>query len=164
LEQLFVTPVGRAGLLFGKLVPYAIVGMVETLLVLLIMVFIFSVPIHGSLALLLALASIFLVCSLGLGLLISTLARSQLAAMQMSFLVMMPSILLSGFVFPRAQMPLPIYLATFAIPATYFIEILRGVILRSADLIDLVPQLLGLSVCAVVILSLAIGRFRKHVG
>jgi ABC transporter DrrB family efflux protein len=162
LEQLFVTPVGRAGLLLGKLIPYAILGILEMLLVLLVMVFLFRVPIRGSLALLLGLSVLFLVCSLGLGLLISTLAKTQLAATQFAFMVMLPSVLLSGFVFPRAQMPTAIYLFTFVLPVTYFIEILRGVVLRGSDAIDLVPQIVGLSVCCVVILMLSIARFRKQ--
>ncbi len=137
LEQLFVTPVGRTGLLLGKLVPYALVGFVEMLIVMSVMVYVFGVPIHGNLALLLSLSMLFMVCSLGLGLLVSTLAKSQIEAMQFAFVIMLPSVLLSGFVFPRSEMPLPIYLITFAIPVTYFIEILRGVVLRGADFIDL---------------------------
>jgi ABC transporter DrrB family efflux protein len=162
LEQLFVTPVGRAGLLLGKLVPYALIGFLETLLVLAVMVYVFGVPIHGSLGLLLALSALFLVCSLGLGLLVSTLARSQLQAMQIAFLLMLPSVLLSGFMFPRAEMPGPIYLITFAIPATYYVEVLRGIVLRGADVIDLVPQVIGLAACTVVILAVSLGRFRKQ--
>ena len=161
LEQLFVTPVGRAGLLLGKLTPYALVGFVETVIVLSVMVALFGVPIHGSLVLLLMLSTIFLVCALGLGLLISTIATTQVSATQFAFIVMLPSVLLSGFVFPRSEMPLPIYLVTFAIPVTYYLEILRGIILRGADLIDLLPYVFGLSVCAVIILLVSLGRFTK---
>ena len=161
LEQLFVTPVGRAGLMLGKLLPYAIVGFIETLAVLVVMVFLFGIPIQGDLSLLLGLTALFLVCALGLGLLISTIATTQVAAMQIAFMVMLPSVLLSGFAFPRSEMPLPIYLLTFAIPVTYFIEILRGVVLRGADFFDLVPSVIGLSVCLAVILALSIARFRK---
>ena len=124
--------------------------------------FVFGVPIRGNFFLLMSLSSLFLVAALGLGLLISTLASSQVAAMQFAFMVMLPSVLLSGFVFPRAQMPAPIYLLTFALPATYFIEILRGVVLRGSDALDLVPQITGLTVCCVVILMLSISRFRKR--
>lgn len=164
LEQLFVTPVGKAGLLLGKLVPYSLVGFLETLIVLSVMVFAFGVPIRGSLFLLLFLSSLFLVCALGLGMLVSTLAKTQLEAMQFAFLIMLPSVLLSGFMFPRAEMPWPIYIATFAIPATYFVDILRGVVLRSADLIDLMPQAIGLTLCAAVIFFLSITRFQKQLG
>lgn len=162
LEQLFVTPVSRLGLLLGKLIPYAIVGFLEMLIVLSVMVAVFSVPIHGNLGLLLGLSTLFLVCALGLGLLVSTLARTQLQAMQFAFLLMLPSVLLSGFMFPRNEMPAPIYLLSFAIPVTYFIEILRGVVLRGADFVDLIPQVLGLSACSAVILILSVRRFRKQ--
>jgi ABC transporter DrrB family efflux protein len=162
LEQLFVTPVGRAGLVVGKLVPYALVGFVAMLIVLLVMVFVFGVPIRGSLMLLLGLSTLFLVCALGLGLLVSTLARTQLEAMQFAFMIMLPTVLLSGFMFPRSEMPVAIYVFTFAIPATYFLEILRGIVLRGADMLDLVPQAIGLTICCVAILMLSVARFRKQ--
>ena len=162
LEQLFVTPVGRWGLLLGKLVPYAIVGFVETLIVLTVMVYAFDVPIRGSLVLLLSLAALFLVCALGLGLLVSTLAKTQVEAMQFAFVIMLPSVLLSGFAFPRSEMPGPIHAITYFIPATYFIEILRGIVLRGADLIDLWPWVAGLATCCLAILMLSVTRFRKQ--
>lgn len=162
LEQLFVTPVSRAGLMFGKLTPYAILGIIESLLILLVMVFVFDVPIQGNPLLLLCLMSLFLVTALGLGLLVSTVARTQLQAIQVAFLIMLPSILLSGFMFPRDAMPLPIYLLSFLIPVTYFLEILRGIILRSATLIDLAPSILGLAACCAVVLTLSVMRFRKQ--
>ena len=162
LEQLFVTPVGRLGLLLGKLVPYACIGILEMLIVLTVMVFLFEVPIHGSLVLLMGLSSLFIVCALALGLLVSTVARTQLQAMQFAFLLMLPTVLLSGFMFPRSEMPFPIYIASFAIPATYFLEILRGIILRGADIFDLVPQVIGLTVTCLAILALSLSRFRKQ--
>ena len=162
LEQLFVTPVGRGGLLLGKLLPYAIVGTVEMLIVLLVMTLVFQVPIHGNLWLLLGLSTFFIVCALGLGLLVSTLATTQVEAVQFAFVIMLPSVLLSGFMFPREQMPLAIYPITFAIPATYFIQILRGVVLRGADFFDLIPSITGLAICCVVILVLSLARFQKH--
>jgi ribosome-dependent ATPase len=162
LEQLFVTPVGRVGLLLGKLIPYAVLGILETLLVLLVMVYLFNVPIAGSLVLLLALSILFLVCSLGLGLLISTIADTQLTATQFAFIIMMPSVLLSGFVFPRSEMPAVIYVFTYLLPVTYFIEILRGLVLRGADAVDLLPEIVGLSICCAGILTLSIARFRKR--
>ncbi len=162
LEQLFVTPVGRVALLLGKMVPYAVIGSLEMLIVLTVMVFVFGVPIHGSLLLLFGLASLFLVCALSLGLLVSTLAKTQLQAMQFAFLFMLPSVLLSGFVFPREEMPLPLYCISFGIPVTYFVEILRGIVLRGADLIDLWSQLIGLVVCSLVVLSISVARFHKQ--
>lgn len=163
LEQLFVTPVSRAGLLLGKLIPYTIMGFLETLLVLLVMVFVFGVPIRGSLALLLALVLLFLFTALGLGLLISTVASTQLQAIQIAFIILLPSILLSGFVFPRETMPFGIYVLSFFIPVTYFLEILRGIILRAADVSDLLPHIVGMAVCCVVILGISLSRFRKQV-
>ena len=164
LEQLFVTPVSRTGLLLGKLVPYAGLGFGEMVLVLVVMVYGFQVPIRGDLLLLLSLSILFLVCGLGLGLLVSTLAKTQLAAIQFAFLIMLPSVLLSGFMFPRAQMPFPIYIATFAIPVTYFLEVLRGVVLRGSDFTDLWPHVVGLLCCGTVIFGLSLARFRKQLG
>ncbi len=162
LEQLFVTPVGRAGLLFGKLLPYALMACGELLIVLVLMVGVFGVPINGSVWLLLALSTLFIVTVLGLGLLISTIARTQVQSMQLAFVIMLPSVLLSGFMFPRSEMPLPIYLAGFALPVTYFVEIVRGVILRQAGAIDLWPYIGGLAICCAVIMSLSLVRFRKQ--
>lgn len=162
LEQLFVTPVGRSGLILGKLTPYALLGFIEFLMVLVVMVYVFGVPIHGSLVLLLVLSQLFLVCGLGLGMFVSTVAKTQLQALQFAFLIMLPSVLLSGFMFPRDQMPAPVYWLTFAIPVTYFQEILRGVVLRGADLVDLLPQVIGLTTCGVLILGLSLARFRKQ--
>jgi len=162
LEQLFVTPVGRAGLMFGKLIPYALMAFGELLFVLVLMVSVFRVPICGSLWLLLALSTLFIVTTLGLGLLVSTIAKTQLQSMQLAFLIMMPSVLLSGFMFPRSEMPLPIYLIGFALPVTYFLEIVRGVILRQADAIDLWTHIAGLAGCCAVVLTLSITRFHKQ--
>jgi ABC transporter DrrB family efflux protein len=162
LEQLFVTPVGRSGLLLGKLLPYAMVGFVTLLTVLTVMIYVFGVDIRGSISLLIALSMLFMLCSLGLGLLVSTLAKTQLEAVQFAFVIMLPSVLLSGFVFPRSEMPLPIYLATFSIPATYYIEILRGVVLRGADVIDLLPWVIGLTICGFIVISLSLFRFQKR--
>ena len=89
-------------------------------------------------------------------------ARVRIQAMQFAFLFMLPSVLLSGFVFPREEMPLPLYWLSFAIPVTYFVEILRGIVLRGADLIDLFPQAIGLVTCCVIVLSVSVTRFRKQ--
>lgn len=162
LEQLFVTPVSPLGLMLGKLAPYALLGFAEILIVLLTMVFVFQVPIAGSLSLLLALSLLFLLTALALGLLVSTIARTQLAALQVTLILLMPSILLSGFMFPRESMPAPIYWLSFGIPVTYFLQILRGVILRAADFHDLTPSVIGLGVCCVLLLSASVMRFRKQ--
>lgn len=111
---------------------------------------------------LLTLSLLFLICGLGLGMLVSTIAQTQLQAVQFAFLIMLPSVLLSGFMFPRSQMPLPIYLFTFIIPVTYFLEILRGIVLRGAGITDLLPYFTGLSLCCVVILAVSLKRFQKQ--
>ncbi len=100
--------VSRAGLLLGKLAPYALVGLVEVLIVLTVMIYVFGVPVRGSLFLLVTLSMLFIVCSLGLGLLVSTIAKTQVEALQFAFIIMLPSVLLSGFMFPRSEMPTPI--------------------------------------------------------
>jgi len=162
LEQLFVTPVSRAGLLLGKLAPYALLAFGETLLVLNVMVFLFDVPIRGDIGLLLLLSFLFLLCALGLGLFVSTISKTQLQAFQYAFIIMLPSVLLSGFMFPRSQMPAPIYFATFAIPVTYYLEILRAIVLRGADLADVWWSVMGLGISTVVILAFSLMRFRKQ--
>jgi len=162
LEQLLVTPVGRMGMMLGKLIPYGLLGLVETALILFIMWAIFGVEVSGSLVLLWLLVPLFLFCSLGLGLMISTFAGNQAQAFQMSFLIILPSVLLSGFVFPRDAMPPMIYPITSIIPVTYFLEILRGIILRGASFADLWRQALILGVMGVVIISIASLRFQKR--
>ena len=164
LEQLFVTPVGRLGLLFGKLIPYTLLAFAELLVILVVMRLVFDVPINGRLAVLIGLSLLFIVTALGLGLLISTVSSTQLQAMQFAALIMLPSVLLSGFVFPRSEMPWPLWAIGFVLPVTYFVEILRGVILRGAEIADLVPHIFGLAICCAVILGLSLMRFRKQVG
>jgi ribosome-dependent ATPase len=162
LEQLFVTPVSRAGLLLGKLAPYAVLAFGETLIVMSVMVYLFEVPIRGDIALLLVLSFLFLLCALGLGLFVSTISKTQLQAFQFAFIIMLPSVLLSGFMFPRSQMPGPVYLATFAIPVTYYLEILRAIVLRGADLFDVLPSVVGLTVSTIVVLAFSLLRFQKQ--
>jgi ABC transporter DrrB family efflux protein len=163
LEQLLVTPVGRLGLILGKLLPYTIVGAVQNATVLLIMCFLFGVPIHGSLPLLAALSLLFMVAALGIGLLISTIARTQAQAMQMAFLVMLPSVLLSGFMFPRESMPTGIWIFTHVIPLTFFIEILRGIIVRGAGWSALWNEAAALACMGLIVMTLAAFRFRKTI-
>lgn len=164
LEQLMVTPVSRLGLVLGKLMPYGVVGSIETVIVLLIMRFMFDVPIAGSVLLLAGFSLIFLFCALGLGLLISSLAQNQVQAIQFAFVVMLPSVLLSGFIFPQESMPLPIYVLGQVIPATYFVRILRGIILRDAGLVHLWPQAAALAVMGVVLLTISTKSLRKTLG
>jgi ribosome-dependent ATPase len=141
LEQLLVTPISAGALTLGKILPAVLVGAAEAVIVVIAMVALFDVPIAGSVALLGALTLLYLFTSLALGLLISAFARTQLQAMMLTMGVLLPSVLLSGFMFPRASMPPGIYELTFALPATYFIEILRGIVLRGASAAELMQHI-----------------------
>jgi len=164
LEQLLVTPVSKGGLIVGKLLPYTVIGFVQTVLVLLVMVFLFQVPVRGSVTLLLFLSLLFLVPALGIGIVISTFAKNQGEALQMSLMSMLPSFLLSGFVFPRESMPLLIYILSFFIPATYYLEVLRGIILRGAGIDALWEEALALTGFGLFFIFLSAARFKKHLG
>ncbi len=163
LEQILVTPIGSFALTLGKIIPAVLIGAGETVLVVLAMVYVFHVPIAGSVQLLAWVTGLFLFTSLALGLLISTIARTQLQAMMMTMLVLLPSVLLSGFMFPRASMPTPIRLVTYAIPATYFIEILRGLVLRGASASELAHHVIPLAGIGVGLCTVVALRFRRRV-
>jgi ABC-2 type transport system permease protein len=161
LEQLIVTPIGKTSLMLGKLVPFVLVGYVQMSVVLLLGVLVFDVPVRGNVLLLYAIALVFIVASLGVGLLISTFARSQAQAMQLSFFFMLPNILLSGYIFPRAAMPEPAQWVGLALPLTYFLDVLRGVLLKGVGLRDLLPQLGALAALGAVLLAGSVRRFSK---
>lgn len=153
IDQLLVTPIGAAGLMLGKLIPYALVGGVIFASVLATMVFVFGVPIAGNLALLTLVSGAFLLCSLGLGLLISSFAQNQIQSTQMTLFLILPSMLLSGAIFERSLMPAPIQPVAYLIPMTYYLDVLRGVILRGAGVAELWPSILPLFVYAVAIFA-----------
>ncbi|MFY9573948.1 MAG: ABC transporter permease [Blastocatellia bacterium] len=161
LEQLLVTPIRPFGLMLGKLVPYGLIGVVETVTVLTVMRLVFDVPIRGSLLLLIALSILFLFTALAIGLLISTKAQSQMQALQLAWLIMLPSVLLSGFMFPRDSMPVVMQLIGYLVPATHFMEIIRGIVLRGATLVDLLPEVSILAFMGLALLVLSAFRFRK---
>lgn len=161
-EQLMVTPVGAWGLLLGKLLPYMAIAMIETALVLILMVHVFAVPIRGSLPLLLVLTALFVLTALALGVIISTAARTQAEAMQATFLILLPSILLSGFVFPLQTIPETIRPLTLLIPVRYFIEILRAIIVRGGPFAEVWEQALALGIYTLVLLVVGALRFRKR--
>lgn len=161
MEQLMVSPVGRLGLMLGKLAPYAALAFVEMAAILLVGWLVFDVPVQGSSILLMTLSIPFILAALSLGLLISTAAQTQGQALQLTLLITLPSILLSGFVFPRGTMPGILYLLSFSLPVTYFLDILRGIVVRGAGLFDLLPALLGLCLITVLLLAAATLRFRK---
>ena len=163
LEQLVVTPIPRIGLMLGKVIPFAIVGYVQMSVVLLLGHFVFDVPLRGSLLLLYGVTAFFIIASLGLGLFVSTLVRTQVQAMQMSFFFIMPTILLSGFMFPRDAMPEFARWLGAVFPITYFLEVVRGILLKGAGLAAIWPEVLTLALFAVALISLSAVRFQKSV-
>jgi len=164
LEMLVVTPIRARELMVGKTIPFIIIGFLDMLLVLTVGVLWFHVPIAGSVPLLFALAAVFLLTSLGMGLFISTVSRTQQQAMMTSFFIMLPSILLSGFMFPIENMPRVIQWLTYAIPLRYFLAIIRGIFLKGNGLEVLWPQVLALAAFGVGIMSLSALRFSKRLG
>lgn len=163
LEQIMVTPVGRAGLMLGKMAPYAVMAMVEMFVVLYVAWLLFGITIAGSFWALLFMSVPFLLAALSLGLLISTVARSQTQALMAVVVIMVPSILLSGFIFPLDNLPLPLYIISQFIPVTHYMIILRGTIIRGASMAELYPQVIVLWAMAVGLVSLAALRFRKSI-
>lgn len=163
LEQLLVTPVRPLALMLGKIAPYFALGLLELCAILLFMRYAFQVPIHGNVLLLIALSTGYLFVNLTIGVLISTKASSQAGAMQLAMMTTLPSIFLSGYIFPRDTMPLVFYLLSYLIPATYMVEIGRGVILRGAGATELWLDALVLGAMGVLILWLAARRFTRMV-
>jgi ABC-2 type transport system permease protein len=161
LEQLVVTPVGKTSIMLGKVLPFVVVGYVQMSVVLVLGKLLFDVPMRGSLVLLYVLSAAFIVAMLGFGLLISTVARNQLQGMQIGFFVMLPSLLLSGFMFPREAMPVAAQLLGLLLPLTFYLEILRGVLLKGLGLEYLWRDALALVGFAVVLIGLSVARFSK---
>jgi ABC-2 type transport system permease protein len=161
LEQLVVTPVKPWELMLGKILPFVVLGFANVLLASAVGRFWFGVEFAGSYLVLLALAGLFVLSSLGLGLLISTISQTQTQAMQVALFVMLPSILLSGFVFPREGMPHPIRELGLFIPLTYFLQILRGIILKGVGVEVLWPQVTALALFGLAVFGLSANRFRK---
>jgi ABC-2 type transport system permease protein len=165
MEQLLVTPLSPGAIITGKLVPYALVGTVEILTALPVVLFWFGVPLRGSLLTLAALTAPFMLCTLSIGLLVSTLARTQQQAMMITtFVFMMPQIYLSGFIFPIQNMPRIFQLITYVVPLRYYVQALRGVFLKGVGLDVLWPQGLAMLGLGAAILTLARLRFRSQVG
>ena len=163
LEQLFVTPVRPMGLLLGKLLPYLIIGFFELCMILSFMRFVFQVPIHGSVILLAILSLPYIFVSLSLGILISSKANSQAEAMQLAFLTILPSIFFSGYIFPRETMPKFFFILSYFVPATYFIDITRGIILRGAGWQHLWLDATALFCIGSLLLVIAARRFQNKV-
>ena len=163
LEQLFVTPVRPMGLLLGKLLPYLVIGFFELSMLLVAMRFLFGVPIHGSVILLAFLSLPYLFVSLSLGILISSKATSQANAMQLAFITILPSIFFSGYIFPRETMPKFFYYLSYFVPAAYYINITRGIILRGAGWIHLWSDALVLFLMGAALLIIAARRFHNKI-
>jgi ABC-2 type transport system permease protein len=162
MEQLMVTPIRPLELMMGKTLPFAVVGLIDMVLVVVVARLLFGVPFRGS-GLLLLLASIcFLLTSLGTGLFISTISRTQQQAMMTTFLFFQPCFLLSGFTFPVRNMPQAVQYLTLLNPVRYFMEIVRGLFLKGSGITVLWPQMLALALIGVVVMSLSATRFHKR--
>lgn len=162
LEMLITTPVKTSELMLAKITPYVFIGLLQVTLVLWLGRFLFQVPMAGSLLDTYIICLLFIIANLALGLVISTLVSTQFQAMQLSFFVLLPSILLSGFMFPFAGMPRPAQIIAEALPLTHFIRLIRGVMLRGASLLELLGELYVLGGFIVVLMTLAILRFSKR--
>lgn len=163
LEQLVVTPISRTGLMLGKLIPFLLIGYVQMTVVLLLGRLVFDVPFRGSLVALYVITLAFIVANLGLGLLLSTAVRTQTQAMQLSFFFLMPNILLSGFMFPREAMPAPAQWIGALLPLTYYLRILRAILLKGVGTAQVWPESLALVGFALVLVALSVRRFSKTI-
>jgi ABC-2 type transport system permease protein len=161
LEQLIVTPITRTELMLGKIAPYVGVGLVQMTTVLLLGRFVFDVPLTGNVLLLYAVALVFVVASLALGLFISTLVRTQQQAMQAAFFFVLPNILLSGFMFPRQAMPAVFQWIGAFLPLTHFLKVLRGILLKGVGVPELWREMLILVAFAAILIALSVRRFHK---
>lgn len=162
MELLIATPLSSSELMIGKVLPYAVIGLIQTTLVLLLGMWLFDVPVRGSVLDVYLAAMLLITANLALGLLISTKAQSQFQAMQMTMFVFLPSILLSGFMFPFAGMPRPVQWLAEVLPLTHFLRLVRGIMLRGARWWELWPEVLALLGFIGVMMTLAILRFRKR--
>jgi ABC-2 type transport system permease protein len=163
LEQLDVTPIGKTSLMLGKTIPFAVVGYLQVTVILLLGKLLFDVPMRGSLLLLYVLIAPFIIASLGMGLFISAVTKTQIQAMQLSFFFIMPNILLSGFIFPRSAMPEPAQWVGAALPLTYFLTVMRGVLLKGVELSDVWRDALVLLGFAVLTVGMSVKKFSKTV-
>jgi ABC-2 type transport system permease protein len=162
LEMLIATPVSPWELTVGKILPFIGIGLVQTSVVLLLGDVLFKVPLRGSLVDLYLAALVFITANLSLGIFISTLTKTQFQAMQMSFFTFLPQILLSGFMFPFAGMPVAARYVAEVMPLTHFLRLVRGIMLRGADLVELWPSLAALGAFITVMLAIAVSRVSKR--
>ena len=163
LEQLVVTPIDKTSLMLGKILPFLLVGYVQITVILLLGRLLFDVPVLGYLSTLYVVALPFIVASLAVGLFLSTLVETQAQAMQLGFLFLLPNILLSGFMFPREAMPAPAQWIGAALPLTYFLRVLRGILLKGTGLEAFWRESVVLIGFSVVLIAASVRRFRKTV-
>jgi ABC-2 type transport system permease protein len=163
LEQLMATPIRVSDLMIGKVIPYAVIGLADMLLTLAVMVWFFDINISGSFWLLLVNSVVFIVTSLTIGLLISTTCRSQVQAVQLTMGLLLPSMMISGFVFPLEPMPWVIKVFSYLLPITHYLEIIRGVVIKGSGLAELWTYTAILAVLAMVLLIASMVRFKKQV-
>ena len=156
-----MTPVTSFELIIGKLIPYIIIGFLDMLLSLALGYIIFGVGVKGSLLLLILLGTLFLICSLAIGMLISTISKTQLQAMQAAVATILPSVILSGFMFPREAMEKVIYYISNIIPITYFLEILRDIMIKGSPLKYLISPIISLLTITIIIIIFSMKNFRK---
>ncbi len=161
IEQLIVTPIRNWELVLAKIIPYILVSFVDTIMILVVGVFLFGVPIRGSLILLFALTGLYLLPTLGYGLFISTVARTQQQAQLMVMPLLLPAMMLSGYLFPISSLPVVLQFVGALLPTTYFIYVMRAVVIKGVGLSLIMPQVIALSIFAVALLGLAAWRFRK---
>jgi ABC-2 type transport system permease protein len=163
LEQLMVTPASPLAVVLGKLLPYLVLAFLQLLLVLVLMTEVFKVPIHGSIPLLLGLSAIYLFALLSLGLLVSSRAKTQMEATQIAQMVLLPSIMLSGYIFPLSSLPAPLRWLSQILPATHFIAISRAIVIRGATFAELWHPVAALLVIAAVLVAGSARAFKKTV-
>ncbi len=161
MEQLIVTPIRNLELVVAKITPYILVSMANVVVILIVGTFWFGVPIRGSIFLLFALTGVYLLPNLGLGLLISTYASTQQQAQMMVMPIMLPSMMLSGFYFPLAALPVGLQAIAYCLPLTYFLVIVRGIVIKGVTLQFLIPQILALTLFSFILMGAAALRFRK---
>ena len=162
LEQLMVTPVTPTSMIIGKLTPYLGLAFVQLAVVLLLMNVVFRVPVNGSVLLLAALSVVYLTALLSLGLVISARAQTQIEAIQMAQAFLLPSIMLSGYIFPLSSLPAPLRVFSQVLPATHFVAISRGIIIRGAGFDDLIREVVALVAISIVLLTASVVMFRRH--
>ena len=161
LEQLIVTPMKSYELMLGKIIPYVFVGLVQASVALMVGILVFDLPIRGNLVELFLYTLLFIVASLSLGMLISNFSKTQMQAMQLSFFIFLPSVLLSGFMFPREAMPEFFFQLGRLLPITFYLQIMRGIVLKGVGIAALWPQVLALVIYTSIVLSVSVVKFRK---